>query len=283
MSFVAFILTHNRPDKVFTYKTLRNQGYTGKIILVIDNEDPSADKYYEKYGKENVYMFDKLAISKTFDTADTSEDRRAIVYARNACFSIAKELGYDYFLELDDDYLKFEHRWIENNKLKTKQISNLDKAFEAFVDFLENTNTKSIAFCQGGDFIGGVTNKRTQEGLLRKAMNSFFCKTDRPFTFVGRINEDVNTFTSLAQQGDLFFSYTGAMLRQKQTQTNSGGMTDIYLDTGTYVKSFYTVIFSPSCTKISSMGDAHHRIHHQINSDLCYPKILNEEVKYGRK
>ena len=240
-------------------------------------------KYYEKYGKENVYMFDKLAISKTFDTADTSDDRRAIVYARNACFSIAKELGYDYFLELDDDYLKFEHRWIENNKFKTKPISNLDKVFEAFVDFLENTNTKSIAFCQGGDFIGGVTNKRTQEGLLRKAMNSFFCKTDRPFTFVGRINEDVNTFTSLAQQGDLFFSYTSAMLRQKQTQTNSGGMTDIYLDTGTYVKSFYTVIFSPSCTKISSMGDAHHRIHHQINGDLCYPKILSEEVKYGRK
>ena len=29
---------------------------------------------------------------------------RAIVYARNACFDLAKDLGITYFIQLDDDY-----------------------------------------------------------------------------------------------------------------------------------------------------------------------------------
>ena len=33
--FAAFILTHGRADNVITYNTLRKQGYTGKIILLI--------------------------------------------------------------------------------------------------------------------------------------------------------------------------------------------------------------------------------------------------------
>ena len=39
-SFVALILTHGRPDNVHTVKTLRKCGYTGDIIIVLDNEDP---------------------------------------------------------------------------------------------------------------------------------------------------------------------------------------------------------------------------------------------------
>ncbi|MEW3551668.1 hypothetical protein MZV21_26770 [Escherichia coli] len=34
--FCAFILTHGRPDKVLTYRTLRRAGYTGKIFIVVD-------------------------------------------------------------------------------------------------------------------------------------------------------------------------------------------------------------------------------------------------------
>lgn len=79
--FAVFILTHGRPDTIHTLDTLKRGNYTGKWYLVIDNEDKQAERYYEKYGKERVIMFDKLAISKTFDTADLSQERRAIVYA----------------------------------------------------------------------------------------------------------------------------------------------------------------------------------------------------------
>lgn len=276
--FAVFILTHGRPDNVVTYNTLKRDGYTGDLYIVIDNEDKTADEYKKRFG-DKVIVFDKLKKSKEFDTADLSEERRAIVYARNACFDIAEELGLDYFLELDDDYMSFEHRWIEGGKFLVKETKNLDKIIDAFIEFMENTPTTSIAFAQGGDFIGGCENSRYKEGLLRKCMNSFFCRTKDKFDFVGRVNEDVNTYTSLGQRGVLFFTYTGFMLRQKQTQSNAGGMTDLYLDSGTYIKSFYSVIFSPSCVKISMMGDKHMRIHHKVNWNACCPKILNERWK----
>ena len=56
--FVVFILTHGRADRVITYNALRNSGYTGRIVLVIDNEDTQAREYISRYGEENVRIFD---------------------------------------------------------------------------------------------------------------------------------------------------------------------------------------------------------------------------------
>ncbi len=56
-------------------------------------------------------------------------------------------------------------------------------------------------------------------------------------------------------------------------------MTDIYKNQGTYVKSFYSVMFAPSCVKIALMGSVEKRIHHHILWDNCCPLILSEMVK----
>ena len=60
-------------------------------------------------------------------------------------------------------------------------------------------------------------------------MNSFFCSTEREFQFVGAMNEDVNTYTTLGSRGELFFTFTSLQLDQKQTQSQTGGITDMYL------------------------------------------------------
>lgn len=69
------------------------------------------------------------------------------------------------------------------------------------------------------------------------------------------------------------------MVNQLQTQLNKGGLTDIYLDKGTYYKSFLSVMYSPSCVSVSSMGNTHRRIHHRVHWNNCTPKILNEKYK----
>ena len=46
--FVVFILTHGRADRVITYNALRKSGYTGRIVLVIDNEDTQAREYISR-------------------------------------------------------------------------------------------------------------------------------------------------------------------------------------------------------------------------------------------
>lgn len=278
--FVAFILTHGRPEKVYTIEALKNAGYTGRIVLVIDNEDKTADQYYEKFGRENVVMFDKLKKSKEFDTIDIGRDRRAIVYARNACFDIAKDLGYKYFLELDDDYTNFRQRFIKDNgQFGSWYLKDFDAVVDCMLEFLETSGALTVAFAQTGDFIGGSGSKVFKDKLARKAMNSFFCKTENKFDFIGRINEDVNTYVNLGSKGHLFFTVSDMSLDQTQTQANSGGMTELYLNAGTYVKSFFTVISNPSSVKLYTVGSSHKRIHHSIDWDSAVPKIISSYYK----
>lgn len=56
-------------------------------------------------------------------------------------------------------------------------------------------------------------------------------------------------------------------------------MTEVYLNQGTYVKSFYTVMLNPSAVKINLMGNKDKRLHHKILWKNAVPKILSENYK----
>jgi lipocalin len=73
--FAVFILTHGRPEKVFTLNSLKAGNYSGKWYIVIDNEDDTEDEYRRLYG-DRVLQFDKVAVSKTFDTAEGAKHMR---------------------------------------------------------------------------------------------------------------------------------------------------------------------------------------------------------------
>lgn len=277
--FVVFILTHGRPRSVLTLKALERSGYTGEVRIVIDDEDKKADVYRELYG-DRVMMFSKKEIARTFDEGDNFNDRRAIIYARNACFERAKELGFTYFMELDDDYDKFAYKFDSELNFKESMIRNLDAVLDAMIDFYKTIPAKAIAMAQNGDFIGGGSGSFARDiKLRRKCMNTFICSVERPFQFIGRINEDVNTYTRMGNVGDVFFTVPNVAINQKQTQANKGGMTDLYLDAGTYVKSFYSVMYLPSGVKIAEMGDKHKRIHHRVSWNNAVPQIVDQKYK----
>ena len=280
-SFCVFILSHGRANNVKTLKALHKGNYTGDWYIIIDNEDEQAEEYYKRFGKDKVIMFDKLAISKTFDTADNFKERRTVVYARNACFKIAKELGVKYFLELDDDYSQFSYRKIKDNNFIKTDCKQLDNLFDYMIDFLDVSGAITVALAQGGDFIGGKDNGNYKKGILRKAMNTFFCRTDKPFDFIGRVNEDVNAYVENGLRGELLFTITRVSINQATTQAQKGGMSEQYLDCGTYLKSFYTVMYAPSCTTIGMMGAKHKRLHHKISWNNCAVKILSSKYKKG--
>ena len=277
--FAALILTHGRPDRVHTWKSLRRHGYTGPIYLVIDSEDQAGDEYRETFGADRVIVFDKNDIADTFDIADSRQDHASVIYARNAAWRIAEDLGLDYFIELDDDYTSFMYRFPLKGKLGSKSIRYLDKVFAAMVDLLEDTGAKSVAMSQGGDHIGGINGTNYYKGLTRKVMNSFVFRTDTPVTFIGRMNDDVNTYVVNGSRGDLFFTTMHIQLCQLPTQSNEGGLTDMYVDSGTYVKSFYTVMMQPSSVTIGTMGNLHRRYHHMISWDNTVPKILSDRYR----
>lgn len=277
--FAVFILTHGRADNVVTLRTLERQGYSGRWYLVIDDEDSMAPTYYTQFGKDHVITFCKQAALDRADTMDNFNEHRAILYARNESFRIARELGLTYFLQLDDDYSGFMLRYPDGSKLAhlTPTWEDLETVFEAMIDFLDSSGALTVAFAQGGDYIGGLAGGTYEQRLMRKAMNTFFCRTDRPIEFRGTMNEDVTAYTTLGSRGNLFFTVTDACITQLQTQSLSGGMTEAYSESGTYLKTFYSVMSMPSCIKVGMMGEKHKRIHHRINWECCVPKILDEK------
>lgn len=272
--FAVFILTHGRPDNVKTINTLNRCGYTGKVFFIVDNEDKSVDQYIANFGSDKVIVFDKKAIADTIDEGNNFDERRTITHARNFCFEAAKQVGVKYFLQLDDDYTAFKFRF-ENKLGYEAMIKSLNGVFDIMLDFYKSIHAKSIAFSQGGDHIGGFSVTK----LKRKCMNSFFCSTDRPFQFVGAMNEDVNTYTTLGSRGVLFFTFTSLQLDQSATQSQSGGITDLYLKYGTYCKSFTTVMMQPSSVRVAMMQANHKRLHHSIKWNNTVPCIISENHK----
>lgn len=282
--FAIFILSNGRPNNIKTLDTLHRSGYTGNWYIICDNEDKCLNEYVEKY-KDRVCVFDKQAEFEKVDNADLTEDKRVILYARNASFEIAKKLGLKYFMEFDDDYVCFQFRYNSEMEYITRQciVKNLDFIISSMLDFYKSVpNLLTLAMMQGGDFVGGYQNDIAKRKFMkRKAMNSFICSVDRYFQFVGRVNEDVNTYCTLGMRGKLLMSIPQVYLLQAQTQAQKGGMSEMYKDYGTYMKSFYTVMYCPAFTSLRMFGNAHsnnpNRIHHNITWRNAVPKIVSEK------
>ena len=282
--FCVFILSYGRAEDVRTAKTLLKDGgsFSQDYYIVCSDDDKSLDTYIKNYG-DRVLVFNKDEMAPYTDTGDNFDKRNVVIFARNICFSFAKKLGYRYFVQFDDDYHKFMNRYIYDNKMLVhSDITDFDKMLKVHLDFLKNTPCTIVAMAQGGDFIGGAGNGNALKGYKRKVMNSFFCDLERPFYFYGTMNEDATYYAHASRMGILVMTLYGWMLDQASTQANSGGLTDIYLESGTYLKSFYSVMYSPSNTKIGKLGSgAGERIHHNINGRAAFPEIIDE--KYAKK
>lgn len=276
----VFIMVWGRPEKMWTANTLRKQGYTGKIFFVADDLDETLPEYKKKYG-DDLLVFSKKDMLGKCDPGDNTGDLRSTMYAVNVIPRLAKERGIKYFFIFCDDYTGFAYKYDSSLNYKENPIKNIDKLFSLLLDFYKKTNSLSVSMAQMGDFIGGGKGSFGKSiKISRKSMNSFLCSTDRPFQFIGRMNEDVTTYVNLGQKGNLFLTVPNVAIHQRPTQSEWGGLTGLYLDYGTYIKSFFSVMYNPSCVKVSEMGEKHKRVHHRVSWNNAVPKIIDEQYRH---
>ena len=277
--YAIFILTHKRPDRQITLRTLEKSGYTGKVYLLCDTDDPTLPQYKEQYG-DMVKTFSKKKALKKFDLMTNAPKFNAVVFARNAVYEVARKMGLDYIVVMDDDYSVFNFSIDRTGFYKRSKVTDMNGVIRAHLRFLKNAKLSTLAFAQGGDFVGGWNGTITKNNFrpLRKAMNTFFFDVNRPVQFNGAINEDATMGVEVARQGGVVLTDCLLQLEQTNTQEAEGGLTDIYKDDGTYQKSFYTLMAAPSSTKVMYQR-AVGRVHHFINGDCAYPKIISAEHK----
>ena len=280
--FAIFILSHGRPNEQHTVEFITTHGYTGKWYIIIDNEDKTAPEYFKLWG-DHVVQFDRLAQwnRHDFDIGDNfNANRNSVVFARNMCWDIAKNLGIKWFFEFEDDYYEITRRFDVNGHCHLWYVGDMDSICECFIKYMEEApNILTVAFSQVGDWLGGMQGDMAKKCVKRKAMNTFMCCTDRPFIFIGRMNDDVNTYVTEGSRGKVFLTVKDLCLRQGETQKAKSGNAAMYLELGTYLKSFYSVMMAPNSVKISMMGQSHRRIHHSIDWEKAVPKIISDKFK----
>lgn len=275
--FAIFILSHGRAETITTFNAMRRGGYTGDMFVVIDNEDDQEPIYRKKFG-DNIIQFDKRDYVEKTDLGDLDDDRRIGVFARNFIQDKAQEMGYKYHLQLDDDIHGITIRYVKNDKLCCHTLTNIDRIIDAMLDYMDEAPFTSLSFGLPAYVIGGI-NRSWRKQMLPKCMTTFIMKADDKRYFHMRMNDDITTSALNNMRGHMYYSIVPIQIDVDTTQVKSGGMTDIYLDNGTYRKSFYTAMAMPSCSKVSSMGITDYRVHHEIIWNNCVPRILSDAYK----
>ncbi len=278
--FVVIILCHCRPHDTTTVDTLRRFGYTGDIILLLDDEDPTLYEYYVEFPDLTIEVFSKDELLLRTDIMNSNVNKSCGVYARNMCFEVAEKYGYKYLCEMDDDYTTIPYRFVENDKLYRSNAVNLDKVFDAYVEFLNTSeDIEAVAFAEPGDFVGGTGSNLNVKKFLQKCMGSWIFRTTATTRFLGLMNDDVNAYSVNGMRGKLFFTFPFIMIDTPATQSVKGGMTEVYNGVGTYTKTFYTIMLCPSFVSVDMFGDKHYRIHHKFNHKYAWPKIISGRYK----
>lgn len=269
--FACIVISHGRPE-CSTVKVLRECGYTGKIYIVVDDEDKTLPDYVERYGAD-VHVFHK---EEDFDTGDLGGSKACGVFARNQCLKVAEKNRLTYYLELDDDVHGFGYRFVQDGRLRCVKCNHLDEVLEGMVQMMKESPITSLSFGLSSYYLGGAENSNVQEGMIRKTMTTFLMRADDLQYFHMRMNDDITTSLINGMRGKLYYTYMPVMVYVDPTQVQHGGMTDIYKKNGTYRKSFYSVMCCPSCVKVSAMGITEYRIHHEISWNNAVPKLLSE-------
>ncbi|MBR6113479.1 MAG: hypothetical protein IKP79_03100, partial [Bacilli bacterium] len=185
----GIFITCYKDTEITTLTTMKNIGYKGPIRLIVGTDDPKLEEFKKLYG-DLVYVFDKKDIEKRYkvDLMLSNSDKiyNIIIFAKFACYECAKEMGLDYWQQLDDDYTGWSIRHVEfepntkKEELKTYPFRDADtgkeQVYEQVVDLMidvldSNPKFCCIAFAQAGDFIGGASSFYRIHGK-RKVMNT---------------------------------------------------------------------------------------------------------------
>ena len=250
--FAVFILTHGRAKQQKTLKAMKKCGYTGRLYLVVDDEDEQLEEYLHLYGRK-VITFSKREIECCFDTMTNKKEYGAVVYARNASYEIANRLGVRWIFVCDDDISNISFRILRNNKLERLDIHEIDRLFERMCEIADAGNLCVFGFSQAGIYIGGA-NKLYLSGHQRKVSQAMLLDVKNPIECRGIFYEDLIAALDAGAAGRVAISTTLVSVQSPEMTTNAGGMCDAYSKSSAYIHCFYTVMAHPSVVSIVMNG-----------------------------
>lgn len=246
---IVFIDTHGRPDKQFTYETLRRRSYTGKIVFVVDDEDITVDRLHENYPDDDICMFHKQDYYETVDSGISAPKRELNLFARCACEDIAHSYQCESFVMADDDILDFRYRYKEGSSLKSQKVlSTADEFIRLYDEFLISGDFAMISTGMPQMYFSGADVDETL-WKWRVPFNFVFRNSKYKIEWVSSFEEEcVTTVNSLLENKNCMcvplVQHTINPLGEKK-----GGMFDAYSSSSPFRLAQYGHIFHPTASE----------------------------------
>jgi len=280
MKVAIFIVSYHRPFSQRTLSMLLRRGVTYPIFVIVADDDDTLEQYRGAITGAQVVTYNREKYRQACDIGDCDIRLTMCSQVRNACFDIACERGFTHFAVLDDDYSSLSIRLSEYTptryRVHSAQFAQIDGALSACAHLLDSVSRLNcVCFAQGGDYLGGSFGSRN---AIRKSMNFFVFRTDRPMRFVGRLNDDVTANLLEQSRGGLCVTIPLLMIDQPETLSSKGGMSEAYVELGGgFIKSMYTVVRFPSCVRIATLPSKYMRVHHNVLWNLAVPKVISDK------
>lgn len=277
MKSAIFICTHGRPDKQITLKALRDSGYTGKIYLVLDNEDESLAQYHSNLGMcDDFIFFDKQGIIDMTNTTSYPPNRKTILYAKNACEIMAKRHNLDCFAMCDDDIPGFRYRYIENGSCKSLKITqNMDDIINAYMQFILSTDIVATSFGMAQFYFAGENCFSPESMLKWRVPYTFVFRNARhKVDWVSDYGEDITTAIECANQGKFMMASPFVQMNLSPMGVGDGGMVELHKDT--FKLAEYGHVWHPTSEQIRYYKD--HWMS-TIKRECAFPMLISSSRK----
>ena len=259
----VFIPSYHRPHSLRTVNYLKKIGWDmERVVVFVDDEADDVEEYREVARLEGftLHVFEMEEARKRYDYVHrASVSRRSAGQAGNTFQDYARERGIDFYCVMDDDTVYF------GNFITRRHLRNTGlvwKCFTMMEELMRRRHIGVMGYPQTGDFIGGYK----EQLFMRKVMNTTFYLL--PYIYRGERgvqDDDTSLFTGIMNEG--LFSGTAVhaiALKQLQSATQAGGLTDLYNECKLLNKALVTPIQFPSAIfgekQVMNGGRLHHRI-----------------------
>lgn len=252
------------------------------VTVFVDNEADDIEDYRvscKEFGC-NLEIFDMAEARRRYDYVHRpSVSRRSAGQARNMFQDYAKEHGINFYCVFDDDTDHFQLKALgENSYRGLAERDDVLFMMQSTEELMRKRHIGVFAWSQTGDFIGGDS----KHIFRRKVMNSTFYLL--PYIYRGERgvqDNDTSLFTGIMNAGLFTGSYgCGVVLKQVQSATQKGGLTDLYNECKLLNKALVCPIQFPSAIYGEKQKMNGGRLHHHINNRYLMPRVLKGDGSF---
>ena len=273
----VYIISKGRPQ-CHTARTLERIGFPGDWFIVCGTNDGTLPEYEARWG-EHVLVFDfaaQVARTDPMDGYGFEGKASGACPVRNATAEISRKRGEVRHWQLDDDYTSFAGYDPATGKNVRMDGAELYRRMLAIARFAHASGLSNCGFPPSTMEVAPAVARR----LSYRVFNAHNLPSGGELfeEWRARMNDDLINAINVWRHGRAELTVKFLSMNMPETQSEKGGLTEMYREDGTVRKTAYAVCACPSSVRlVRKFG----RYHHRADWKTIAPKIVSDGYMRG--